>query len=168
MELGKNLSAILGVYRSTIELCIPQTKPRISYNKRKRNITVIASAKAPRRPIESAFKNGDTKIYFLPICFSENGLPDYEKYRNSVSRFYGEIEKDNVLSAFAINENLLPTIKSAAKSTDFIFYDAHFQERFGENACSSIHGILFESYEALSCDEGMFLLGETVKKENAE
>ena len=167
-ELGKNLSSILGVHRSTIELCIPQIKPQISYSKRNRSITILASANAPKRPIESRFKNGDTKIYFLPIYFLESGLPDYEKYRQSVSYFYSQIEEDRILSSFAINENLSQTLKSAAKATNLNFFESYFFECFGQDAYSNAHGILFESYEKDLCNDYTFLIGETIKKEIVE
>ena len=159
-ELGKNLAAILGVYRSTIELSLAQSEPRISYNNGKRSVTIVASAKAPKRAVENVFKNGNTKVYFLPVYFSENGLPDYEKYRKLIARFYQGIENDSVLSAFAINENLTQTVKSAAKLTRFDFLnDFEFE---------SPHGILFESYENLLLDENLFLVGETTKIDSAE
>ena len=159
IELGKNLAAILGAYRTMIELCVSDNSPQISYNTKNRAITVLASAKPPKRPIKSVFSNGNTHVYFYRLEFMENGLPNYEKHREFITYFYSLIEKDTVLSAFAINENLTTVLESAAQNTAIEAAEAFDISQF---ECS--HGILFEICESVAPLDNIYYVGSTLEK----
>ena len=139
VELGKNLAAILGAYRSMIELCVSDSEPQISYTGKKRNIVVLASAKAPIRQIGSSFSSKGTHIYFYELKLHDDGLPDYQKYRAFLKYFYSLLENDNILSAFAISENLSSTIQNASLNT-CIDFDLDINDKIAKDA----HGVLFE------------------------
>ena len=139
-ELGKNLAAILGAYRSMMELCVSDTSPQISYNKNERSSVALASSKAPIRPIRSAFSNKNTHIYFYELKYDGDGLPDYEKYRVFIKFFYSLIEQNSVLSAFSVNENILNILQSA--STDV---SLSFNPDLSTESLSLSHGMLFET-----------------------
>ena len=158
-ELGKNLAAILGAYRSMVELCVSDNTPQIDYNENQRSIAVLASAKTPKRQINSAFSNGSTSLYFYQIEYDENGLPDYKKYRDFIKLFYLMIEEDHILSAFAINENISAVLQSASLDTTLSF-DANYNGKSMENA----HGILFEISKIIDISDRITRIGETIEK----
>ena len=160
VELGKNLSAILGAYRSMIELCVSDKSPQISYNEKARSILSIASSKPPKRPIRSSFSSEHTHIYFYSLEFCENGLPDYEKLRKFISYYYSEIENDNILSAFAINENISAILHGASQNANIEFDSSFFAEQF-----NLAHGILFETRDLITVSNDIYCVGNTFKKE---
>lgn len=159
-ELGKNLSAILGAYRSMIELCVSDTTPQISYTEKKRNIVVIASANSPKKTIGSNFSSGNTHLYFYQINTLESGLPNYENYRSFIKYFYSLIEKDNVLSAFSINENISTVLKNASSEACI-----KFDEAFDLNSFGNSHGIIFETSETIPSNSNVYYVGSTSEKE---
>ena len=156
-ELGKNLSAVLGAYRTMIELCISDSTPKINYNNDKRSITVLASAKPPMRKIASSFSNGNTYLYFLPYCYDAGGFIDYGSYRSSVREFYSFIETDTVISAFAVSENL-NTLIDGVRGNMTISYN----EEFNASAYATAHGILFESKTEISGNSKLICIGKTL------
>ena len=158
-ELGKNFASILGAYRSMIELCVSDKAPQIRYNKKKRNIVVLASAKAPKRQINSSFSNGNTNLYFYQIEYDENGLPDYKKHREFIKLYYLMIEQDDILSAFAINENFSSMLQNASLNTT-----VSFDESFNERSMENLHGILFEIPKSIDISDRLPRVGETVEK----
>ena len=139
IELGKNLAAILGAYRSMIELCVSDSEPQINYSKHKRSIVALASAKTPIRPIGSCFKESGSHLYFYELKFSEDGLPDYKQYRAFLKLFYSLIENDAVHSAFAINENLSSAIQGASTGACI-----DFNLDIDAQSLQGAHGVLFE------------------------
>ena len=163
LELGKNLAAILGAYRSMTELCVADAERVISYDSKKRDITVLAVAPPPIRKIKSSFGEYGTYIYFLPYQYDESGMPDYNEYRESLSFYYSLIEKDNVLSAFAINENLFTILENADLSSSFKPY-----AELDRSSLCLAHGILFESDVQLSYQNGLLFLGGTQKSDATE
>lgn len=160
-ELGKNFSAILGAYRSMIELCVSDSNPQISYNKATRNIVVLASSKVPKRTMQSNISSGNTNVYLYQLTYSEDGLPNYENYRKFIKYFYSLIENDNILSAFAINENFSTTFENASKNAN-IELNAIFNERFNKNSIDKLHGILFETKEFIDLTDDIINVGTTV------
>lgn len=157
IELGKNLSAILGAYRTMIELCVSDSNPKISYNTKKRSIAVLASAKQPIRKIKSTFSDGDTYLYLIPYKYDQNGFINYGAYRSTINEYYSIIEKDLVLSAFAVNENLA-TLLNGINGNVSVAVDADFDL----DSQKLTHGILFESNVELSSNENFILIGKTV------
>ena len=157
-ELGKNLAAILGAYRSMIELCVADTAPQISYNTKERSIVAVASAKSPKKQIKSSFASGNTHLYFYPIKFTED-IPDYENYRSFIKYFYSLIEKDNILSAFSVNENFSLLLDKASKDT-CVNFDVSFNVEDMENA----HGILFETKKIIAPNDAIYYVGATAEK----
>ena len=158
-ELGKNLSAILGAYRSMIELCVSDTEPQIIYNESKRSIAVLGVAKTPKRTINSSLSNGNTYLYFYNMEYSVGGLVNYEKYRKFIKYFYSLIEKDIITSALSINENLSTVIKSTSQDTEL-----QFDEAFDGNTFKNSHGILFETNKMIDINDDIFYIGNTVEK----
>ena len=159
VELGKNLSAVLGAYRSMVELCVSDSLPQISYNPTSRSIVAVASAKPPKRLIGSSFANGGTYIYLYNIKYEDNELPDYKSYRAFIKYFYSLIERDNIHSAFSINENLSSVLENAAKDTQ-----VDFVKIFNSSDYESMHGILFETKKIIKTDDNIRCIGVTSKK----
>ena len=159
-ELGKNLAAILGAYRSMVELCVSDVSPQISYNEKKRSILSLASAKPPKRPIRSSFSSENTHVYFYSLEFCEDGLPNYEKLRQFIRYYYSQIENDNIISAFAINENLSAILQGASQNTSI-----EFDGSFSASSFNLAHGILFEARDLIAINEDIYYIGSTFKKE---
>ena len=159
-ELGKNLAAILGAYRTMIELCVSDVTPQICYSEKKREIVVLATSNSTRNAIKSNFSSSGTHLYFYQIKAMQSGLPDYTGYRAFIKYFYTFIEKDRVLSAFSINENIAAVLKNAAQDTNI-----NFDESFDWSALRSSHGILFETQEIIPENDDIFYVGGTFVKE---
>lgn len=159
IELGKNLSAVLGAYRSMIELCVSDYSPIIMYNKSKRDITVLASAKPPIKRIKSEFFCKSTKVYFIPYTYIEDGMPNYADYRTKLYDFYAMLDKNYVKSTFAVNENLSTIIKNIP--TEYTF---ELDTAVNTNDQVLSHGILFEVDENTRLDFEPMYIGKI--KEN--
>ena len=164
IELGKNLAAILGAYRSTIELCVSSTPSKIAYTKTPRSITCLASAKPPIKNINGYFCEEGSSIFFISFKYLDDGCPDYNAYRKMI-RYYSDcLESDFVLSAFAINENIEEVIKNASQTASLIF-----DESFNINDFSMTHGLLFElKKEASSAFEDAILVGSPIINEKTD
>lgn len=166
-ELGKNFATILGAYRTMIELCISDYEPQISYSDTKRSITVVASAKPSPRKLKSVFTKEETFVYFLPVQYDSYGNPDYQKYRYLIKYFSILLEKNAVLSAFAINENFSTIISSANQDNSF-----EYSEKFDAGVTELKRGIVFETVKELPLDNSIFLIGKKlptpeIKEENS-
>lgn len=171
IELGKNLAAILGAYRSMIELCVSDSTPQISYNNKTRSMIALATAKTPQRQIKSSFTNGNTHVYFYELKFREDGLPDYNKYRSFLRCFYTMIERDDILSAFSINESLSTTIEAASVNASI-----NPEQSFSISDHQSAHGMLFEVSAKINSEsdrnkalfahiaDDIFYVGTTIEK----
>ena len=157
LELGKNFSAILGAYRTMIELCVSDFEPQISYSSTKRSITVTASAKPPYKKLDNRFAEKESFIYFLPISYDDDGNPDYEKYRYMLKYFYLLFEKDAILSSFSVNENLSSVILNASQRNNISFF-----EDINSAELSSSHGILFETYKELPFENTLIAIGKNI------
>lgn len=138
IELGKNLAAILGSYRSMIELCVSDNEPIISYDSARRSIVCVAYAPNNQKNFGNSFC-GNGEVYFLPLRFTEDGCPDYTLYRDSLNLFCDLIDRELILSAFPINENLKAVISNASQSITLTPTEDFFAEEF-----TLSHGILFE------------------------
>lgn len=156
-ELGKNFAAILGSYRTMIELCVSDSEPQISYDPTKRNITVIASAKPPIKKTKNIFADTESFIYFLPIQYDNYGIPDYDQYRYMLKYFYLLFENDTILSSFPVNENISSIIFNAAQKSNI-----SFSEDIYSDTMSSSHGILFETYKELPSEKSLIFIGKSI------
>lgn len=143
-ELGRNLAAILGAYRSMIELCVSDSDPQISYNESNRSIVVVASSKIPKRALKPNFSGENSNLYLYQLDYSESGLPNYEGYREFIKYFYSLIEEDKILSAFAVNENPSAVLKNALQGAE-----VDVSNIIGKISNDNIHGILFETSEII-------------------
>ena len=158
-ELGKNLASVLGAYRSMIELCIADNEPQIDYNTQKRSITVLASAKSPKKQIKSTFSNGASHIYFYKQSFSEDGLPDYQSYRDFIKHLFSLFEDDIILSAISVNENFLTVFQNASQNSNVLL-----ESNFDLSSLMDAHGILFETREMIAINKDIFYIGNTEEK----
>lgn len=156
-ELGKNFATILGAYRTMIELCVSDLEPQTEYSDTKRSITVVASAKPSPRKLKSVFTKEETFVYFLPVQYDSYGNPDYQKYRYLIKYFSVLLEKDAVLSSFAINENLYSVISNALQGNSF-----EYSENFSNDPSKLTRGILFETAKNLSVDDSVVLIGKNL------
>ena len=158
-ELGKNFASILGAYRTMIELCVSDFDPQISYNSTARNITVLASAKKQIKSTKSSFGSEESFIYFMPFAYDDYGIPDYQKYREAIKLFYALFEKDEIGSAFYVNENLFSTMSNASSGTSIDYSESFNFEKF-----SSARGILFETKNALSVSDAQVFVAKNLPK----
>ena len=157
-ELGKNLSAILGAYRAMIEVCVSDSVPQITYNTTNRSITVLSMAKPPVRKLNNTFVDGNSYLYFIPYQFDENGFVRYDKYRASNRQYYSYLERDAVLSAFAISENISVVVNNVKGNASINYADGFEIESY-----VSAHGIIFESKTELEANENLVFVGKTVQ-----
>ena len=158
IELGKNLAAVLGAYRSMIELGVSDSSPTITYNSEKREIIAVASAKPPVRRIRASLNTTGTSLYFFPFEFLSNGMPDYKSYRKSLDFFYSLIEKDSIYSAFAVNENLFTIIENALVNENF-----ESNESLNKDSLLTAHGILSATNDANISFPSALFIGKTNK-----
>lgn len=158
VELGKNLAAVLGAYRSMIELGVSDDAPIINYNSEKREIIVLATAKPPIRRIRASLKTTGASLYFIPFEYLPNGMPNYESYRRSLEFFYSLLENDKIHSAFAINENLFTIIENALVNEEF-----EINETVNKDELLTAHGILIETDDANISFPTALFMGKTSK-----
>ena len=163
IELGKNFAAILGAYKTMIELCVSDSDPQISYDSEKRSIVVLASAKKQLRKTKSAFDAEESFIYFLPLFCADDGIPDYQKYRESVNLFYTLFEKDKINSSLYINENFSIAISNASAGRSIEYCDS-----FNADEISGYHGILFEAKKEISTENDMIFVGKSSAFQRSE
>ncbi len=154
-ELGKNFAAILGAYRTMIELCVSDSAPQISYNQNVLSITVLASAKKHIKATKSNFNGKESFIYFMPIFYDSCGIPVYQKYRESIKLFYSLFEKDLICSAFYANENISSTIQNASLTSSI-----EYTESFDITEYALSRGILFESKKELPLSNDLIFIGK--------
>ncbi len=157
IELGKNFAAILGAYRTMIELCVSDSNPQISYSVNKRDITVLASARKQIRRTKNSFDNEESFVYFLPVFYDELGIPDYKKYRETIKFFYSLLEKDSISSSFYVNENITSVISSAASKSSIVYSDFFNAEEFKLS-----RGILFETKEEILAENLVIFIGKNL------
>lgn len=139
VDLGKNLAAVLGAYRSMIELAVSDSSPILTYDNAKREIIVVASAKPPLRRIRASLKTNGTTLYFIPFEYNQDGMPNYQSYRKSLDFFYALLENEQICAAFAVNENLFTIVENALVNEDF-----EISESLDKSSLSSAHGLLIE------------------------
>ena len=142
-----------------IELCIADNEPQIDYDTQKRSITVLASAKSPKKQIKSTFSNGASHIYFYKQSFSEDGLPDYQSYRDFIKHLFSLFEDDIILSAISVNENFLTVFQNASQNSN-----VQLESNFDLSSLTDAHGILFETREMIAINKDIFYIGSTEEK----
>ena len=157
LELGKNFASILGAYRTMIELCVSDSQPQISYDPSKRSITAIASAKSQIKKLNTVFSEKESFIYFLPICYDSDGIPDYAKYRYILKYFYLLFEKDALLSSYSVNENMTSVILGASQRNNLSFAENAILENFALS-----RGILVETFKELPQEESLIFIGKNI------
>ena len=88
-----------------------------------------------------------------------NELPNYEQYQNFIKYFHSLKEKNQIVSAFSVNENFSKIIKSASTNVS-IEYTTPLNDNLFENS----HGILFETKSNLNISNDIFYIGSTFEK----
>ncbi len=114
-DLGKNLSAMLGVYRVAMELCLPFGGYQ---NTSDHDLTLLCVAKTTARsegttvPVHtSAVENS---LYYLPLIRKPDGMPDFDSFRRMcdyVNRLFGERK---IVRACTVHGNIIHTARQMA------------------------------------------------------
>ena len=95
----------------------------------------------------------------MPFAYDDYGIPDYQKYREAIKLFYALFEKDEIGSAFYVNENLFSTMSNASSGTSIDYSESFNFEKF-----SSARGILFETKNALSVSDAQVFVAKNLPK----
>ncbi len=118
--LGKCISAILGVYRGQIELCMPSDEPIIDYQNNT-SVSVYLDFKSSH-----SFSNNITEKYdgaYLSL-FSfekkENGTPDYASLRGMCKKVNSLISSKNTVYSLPVVSSLSDAILKVSDSFDII------------------------------------------------
>lgn len=134
--LEEGLSAILGIYRVTAELALPQYPPRFSYSGAGRSVTCTAYSTARQLLPLSATGKGDT-VCLLTFGRRGGGLPDFDSLRKVCDRFTELCREGKVYAAKAVRG--LPEIALREMTEAF---ETVIEADFSDGA--SCQGILLE------------------------
>ncbi len=139
--LGDCLATILGAYRVTCELCMTDV-PCISYTDSE-DVSFSASpfVKNEKAYMPSNLNAKGSKLYLLSFNRLENGMPDFESFRNMCDLYHTLSSQRKIRSALAINGVLRDAISKMEGAFRFVA-----NEKTAEMLDQSFCGILLESY----------------------
>ena len=111
-ELGQTFSLILGAYRATMELALPEENSRLRYTEDGNcalSCTVRSRQKAT--PLPDTAREAGTSIGYLSFRREADGMPDFESVRQSCDLFSRLAREGRVLSARAVFGDPLVAMK---------------------------------------------------------
>ena len=140
LEMGKNLSTILGAYRVMMELAAPECDSSVDYIGGSRRLACTAytphgGSAIPERAVETG-----TKIGYLSFCRNENGVPDFESFRQMCDHFHAWCAEGKIRSARGVSGDLLSAMADMASERVSITVSADAEAYRG----CYCQGILFE------------------------
>ncbi len=147
--LGEDMAMLLGTYRFSMELALPCAFSDIKFAA-SRGLVYSAYGYSPY-PVAADTYRGEAKICVLPIEISENGLPDFKKYRELCDRYYGLTSKGKVLSARAFIGSASDALTEFAQSKELTLNEDALKALEGMS-----RGIIFETADT----KGLYVLGE--------
>ncbi len=99
-ELGRTISAILGIYRAQAELSLPSQGSEVKFSDNTAGqITVFAAAKTAQTPIPARAIGASSDIYLLTPKFAENGMLDIADLKAMVAYFSHLLREGKVISS---------------------------------------------------------------------
>ena len=137
--LGRNIGAILGVYRVGVELALMDGHTEVRYTDRRR-LGCALYASASRTDMRSRFVSEDSYVGFLPLESRGDGLVDMASLRRVCDEFIKLVRRGAVLSARAVTKAPIETIGDM--EGDMV---AELSENGRIIAKTPCKGILFES-----------------------
>lgn len=141
LTLGNCLAMILGAYRVTCELCMTDVSQiaRNEYGEVSLSVSPFVGTKKGYMP--SKLNANHSKLYLLSFNRLENGMPDFESFRNMCDRYHTLASHGKIKSALAVNGNLRDAINKMEGTCRFIE-----NEKAADILDESFCGILLESY----------------------
>ena len=111
-DYGDALSAILGVYRALVELCVADS-PEIEYTTDGASaINCLAKTKIPEKAAPSHFKRASDEVYLFSFNKAENGMPDFESFRGMCGLINELILSEKVSAVRAVSGKLSDTLEA--------------------------------------------------------
>ncbi|MCL2020307.1 MAG: phosphoribosylformylglycinamidine synthase [Oscillospiraceae bacterium] len=156
---GKPFAALLGAYKACLELKAPSIGGKDSMSGSFEDIDVpptLVSFAITTEKVENIispeFKQAGNKIMYIKPDYDENYLPDYKSLKQVFEIVENEIERKNVISAWAVNSDILDIIFKMCIGNKIGAYLNHSEEPlFG--------GFILEAKEEFT---GAVCIGKTI------
>jgi hypothetical protein len=115
---GKNLSLLLGVYRTTIELNIPDVNSRINFKKTgKPGVSVAAYAAKPAVLPSQKFTERTNNLYFFSFNNVSESFPDFANFRAMSDYLPTLFRNGSVLAARPVCGSLRSALEEMSDSS---------------------------------------------------
>ncbi|MBQ9085565.1 MAG: hypothetical protein IJY47_00085 [Clostridia bacterium] len=140
-ELGQDLALLLGTYRVSLEFAAPESASLLQYETHEgnfRRLSCLAYASRPERLLTSAGGKPSDRVYFLALCPTPQGIPDFAELRRTCDRFTALWEEGKIHSAQSVSGSLSEALNILGKGF-------HIRKESVSAAPVSERGILFTS-----------------------
>ncbi len=114
-SLGKDAALILGAYRLTMELSLPEEGSSVVFSDGDRALLCRAYAPIPNEEIPSRFVRIGSAVRYLPFRCAENSMPDFDDLRRICDDFHRLCEQGLVRSARAVSGDPLAVMEQMAE-----------------------------------------------------
>ena len=148
------ISGILGSYRTLIEICV-SARASVSYARNDVVLNCSASCKKGRGrgSVSQVFTRGENKIYFIPVSFMSDGLPDFSAFRAMCAEIENLNKKGKILSSSAVCGDFSAALTSMSGAIGARIFDGSITD-------NNIFGIILESADELEIEQ----VGVTVEQ----
>ncbi|MBQ7383414.1 MAG: hypothetical protein IJV72_01300 [Clostridia bacterium] len=148
-ESSNELSAILGVYRALVELCIADS-PETEYLEDSVNsLSLVAQAKLPVKVAPSHFKKAGDAVYLFSFNKAENGMPDFDSFRKMCGFINELVVSGRAVSVRAVSGKVIDTIDTMRGGFEFVgeasvanLLEEYYQGFIVETDIPQVSGIL--------------------------
>lgn len=113
--LGQDVALILGAYRLTMELALPEEGSTAVFSDGDRSLLCCAYAPVPNEEIPSRFVRIGSAVRYLPVRCAENGMPDFDDLRRICDDFHRLCEQGLVRSARAVSGDPLAVMEQMSE-----------------------------------------------------
>ena len=113
--LGQDVALILGAYRLTMELALPEEDSAAIFSEGDRSLLCCAYAPVPNEEIPSRFVRIGSAVRYLPVRCAENGMPDFDDLRRICDDFHRLCEQGLVRSARAVSGDPLSVMEQMSE-----------------------------------------------------
>ncbi len=133
-KLARVLSNLLGAYRASIELCLPDTASAIELNKSgEPSLFCSTYTESIDSPVADNFQGYGNSVYLISFKRRQgtqpDGMPDFENMRRMCDYLYSMISSGKISSARAFNGRLSDALE-AMEHDDLMLVDKNIPENF--------------------------------------
>jgi len=114
-SLANSLALLLGAYRVMIELACPEEASQVRFAAGVPSLACTAFSPLNHPPISSLASARESRLVFLSVIRTADGLPDFEQFRRLCDRFYTLCREGKVLAARAVLGDLSDAVGTMTK-----------------------------------------------------